>query len=143
MAIRIILAEDHKLIRQALTDFLREQEDVEVVGEAVNGEAAMELTARSRPDIVVMDISMPPVLSGLEATRWITTTWPDVKVIALSMHSDRQYVAQMFKAGARGYVLKDAGFDELLAAIRAVAEGKIYVSAGIDASELAAHEERG
>ncbi len=84
-----------------------------------------------------MDVSMPPVLSGLEATRWICRTWPDVKVVALSMHSHKQYVAEMFKAGARGYVLKDADYDELLLAIRTVAEGKVYVSPGVDLDAIA------
>ncbi len=132
MAIRIIVAEDHRLIRETLSNFLQEQEDMEVVGRAGDGEAAMELTAQLQPDVIIMDVSMPPVLSGLEATRWICSTWPDVKVIGLSMHSHKQYVAEMFKAGARGYVLKDADYDELLHAIRTVVAGKTYVSPGVD-----------
>jgi DNA-binding NarL/FixJ family response regulator len=139
MAIRIIVAEDHTLIRETLSNYLQEQEDVEVVGRARDGDSAMELTAQLQPDIVLMDVSMPPVLSGLEATRWICSTWPDVKVIALSMHSNKQYVAEMFKAGARGYVLKDADYDELLLAIRAVAAGKTYVSPGVDTDALTSH----
>jgi DNA-binding NarL/FixJ family response regulator len=140
MAIRIIVAEDHKLIRETLSNFLQEQEDMEVVGRAGDGDAAMELTAQLQPDIVIMDVSMPPVLSGLEATRWICNTWPDVKVIALSMHSHKQYVAEMFKAGARGYVLKDADYDELLLAIRTVVEGKTYVSPGVDLDAVASRD---
>jgi len=132
MAIRIIVAEDHTLIREALGQFLQQQEDIEVVGQARDGDAAMELTGQLQPDVVLMDVSMPPVLSGLEATRWICTTWPRVKVIALSMHAAKQYVAEMLKAGARGYMLKDAGYDELLAAIRVVAKGGIYLSPGIE-----------
>ncbi len=120
--IRIVIAEDHTIIREALGKFLQQQEDMEVVGQAKDGDGAMELAATLQPDVIIMDISMPPVLSGLEATRWICSTWPDVKVIALSMHSHRQYVDQMIKAGAKGYMLKDADFDELLMAVRTVAE---------------------
>jgi len=131
--IRIVIAEDHTIIREALDKFLAQQEDMEIVGQAKDGDGAMELVASLRPDVVIMDISMPPVLSGLEATRWICTTWPDVKVIALSMHSHKQYVDQMLKAGARGYMLKDGDFEELLTAIRTVAGGGVYVSPGITA----------
>jgi DNA-binding NarL/FixJ family response regulator len=130
--IRIVVAEDHTIIREALTKFLQQQEDMEIVGQAKDGDGAMELAASLQPDVIIMDISMPPVLSGLEATRWICSTWPDVKVIALSMHSHRQYVDQMFKAGARGYMLKDGDFDELMAAIRTVAAGGTYVSSGVE-----------
>ena len=130
--IRIVIAEDHTIIREALSKFLQQQEDMEIVGQAKDGDGAMELAASLQPDVIIMDISMPPVLSGLEATRWICSTWPDVKVVALSMHSHRQYVDQMFKAGARGYMLKDGDFDELLAAIRTVAGGGTYVSSGVE-----------
>ncbi len=130
--IRIVIAEDHTIIREALSKFLQQQEGMEVVGQAKDGDGAMELAASLQPDVIIMDISMPPVLSGLEATRWICNTWPNVKVIALSMHSHRQYVDQMFKAGARGYMLKDGDFDELLVAIRTVAAGGTYVSSGVE-----------
>jgi two-component system response regulator NreC len=142
MAIRIIVADDHTLIREALAKFLQEQEDMEVVGQAADGDAVMELTMKLQPDVIIMDVSMPPVLSGLEATRWIRTTWPGVKVIALSMYAGRRYVAEMLKAGAQGYLLKDADFDELLAAIHAVAEGQTYIGAGVDAGQAAAWEQR-
>jgi len=139
MAIRIIVADDHTLIRETLSDFLQEQDGLEVVGRAADGEAVMALTSQFQPDVIIMDVSMPPVLSGLEATRWISTTWPHVKVIALSMYSHRRYVAEMLKAGARGYLLKDAEFDELLAAIHAVVEGKTFVGAGVDTGEPATY----
>jgi DNA-binding NarL/FixJ family response regulator len=132
MAIRILLADDHKLICEALGRFLRSQEGLEVVGEAKDGVTALELVEKHHPDIVIMDVSMPPVLSGLEATRWICSRWPDVKVIALSMHKNKQYVAEMLKAGARGYVLKDSDYDDLLTAIRTVAAGAIYTSPGVE-----------
>jgi DNA-binding NarL/FixJ family response regulator len=131
MAIRIVVAEDHTLIRKTLSASLQQQEDMEVVGQAANGAAAVELAEKLQPDIVIMDVSMPPVLSGLEATRWICSTWHEVKVIGLSMHSHKQYVSEMLKAGARGYLLKDTEFDELLAAIRAVAQGETYISPSI------------
>ena len=118
MAIRIIVADDHTLIRETLSDFLQEQDGLEVVGRAADGEAVMALTSQFQPDVIIMDVSMPPVLSGLEATRWISTTWPHVKVIALSMYSHRRYVAEMLKAGARGYLLKDTGRNVLLETIR-------------------------
>ena len=133
MAIRVVVADDQTLIREALSAILREQADMEVVGQAADGDAVMELTAQLQPDVIVMDVSMPPVLSGLEATRWICATWPRVKVIALSMYAARPYVAAMLKAGARGYVLKDVPLDDLPVAVRAVAEGKTYVSPAIDA----------
>ena len=137
MAIRVVVADDQTLIREALSAILREQADMEVVGQAADGDAVMELTAQLQPDVIVMDVSMPPVLSGLEATRWICATWPRVKVIALSMYAARPYVAAMLKAGARGYVLKDVPLDDLPAAVRAVAEGKTYVSPAIDAAPAA------
>lgn len=142
MAIRIIVADDHTLIREALSKLLHEQEGMEVVGQAADGDAVMELTMKLQPDVIIMDVSMPPVLSGLEATRWIRTTWPGVKVIALSMYAGKRYVAEMLKAGAHGYLLKDADFDELLAAIRAVAEGKTYVGTGVDAGQAVVQEQR-
>jgi len=141
MAIRIIVADDHTLIREALSKFLQEQEGMEVVGQAANGDAVMELTMKLQPDVIIMDVSMPPVLSGLEATRWIRTTWPGVKVIALSMYAGKRYVTEMLKAGASGYLLKDADFEELLTAIHAVADGKTYVGTGVDAGQAVAWEE--
>ncbi len=142
MAIRIVVADDHTPIREALSKFLQEQEDMEVVGQAADGDAVMELTMKLQPDVIIMDVSMPPVLSGLEATRWIRATWPSVKVIALSMYAGRRYVAEMLKAGAHGYLLTDADFDELLAAIRAVVEGKTYVGTGVDAGSAVVQQQR-
>jgi len=141
MAIRVVVADDQTLIREALGTLLGEQADMEVVGQAADGDAVMELTAHLQPDVIVMDVSMPPVLSGLEATRWICETWPKVKVIALSMYAARPYVAAMFKAGARGYVLKDVASDDLTSAVRAVAQGKTYVSPAIDVGPAASQRE--
>lgn len=132
MAIRVVVADDQALVREALSALLEEQTDIEVVGQAADGDAVMALTADLQPDVIIMDVSMPPSLSGLEATRWICATWPKVKVIALSMHDTRPYVTAMLKAGARGYLLKDVPSDDLADAVRAVAQGKIYVSPAID-----------
>ncbi len=125
MSIRILLADDHTIVLQGLSRFLREQEDMEVVGQAKDGLAAVELARELSPDIVIMDISMPG-LSGVEATRQIHDEKPDIKIIGLSMHAAKRYVQEMYKAGARGYLLKDCDFDELMAAIRAVAGGGTY-----------------
>ncbi len=125
MSIRILLADDHTIVLQGLSRFLREQEDMEVVGQAKDGLAAVELARELSPDIVIMDISMPG-LSGVEATRQIHNEKPNIKIIGLSMHAAKRYVQEMYKAGARGYLLKDCDFDELMAAIRAVAGGGTY-----------------
>jgi DNA-binding NarL/FixJ family response regulator len=131
MAIRVVIADDHALIRQTLSAILQEQADMQVVGEAADGDAAMALTTSLQPDVIVMDVNMPPVLSGLEATRWICATCPGVKVIALSMYAARPYVAAMLKAGARGYLLKDTYSDDLAPAVRAVAQGQTFISPAV------------
>jgi two-component system response regulator NreC len=141
MAIRVVVADDHTLIREALSALLREQADMEVVGQAADGDAVMELTAHLQPDVIVMDVSMPPVLSGLEATRWICATWPKVKVLALSMYAARPYVAAMLKAGARGYLLKELAWDDVASAVRAVAQGQTYVSPAINVGPLTSQRE--
>jgi DNA-binding NarL/FixJ family response regulator len=141
MAIRVVVADDQTLIRETLSALLRTQGDIEVVGQAADGDAAMELTAHLQPDVIVMDVSMPPALSGLEATRWICATWPQVKVIALSMYDAPPYVAAMLKAGARGYLRKDALSDDLAAAVRAVVQGRTYVSPGLDAGPATSHRD--
>jgi two-component system response regulator NreC len=125
MSIRILLADDHTIVLQGLSRFLQEQEDMEVVGQAKDGYTAVELARELAPDVVVMDISMPG-LNGIDATRLICSENPEVKVIGLSMHSARRYVQEMYRAGARGYLLKDCDFEELLSAIRAVAGGGTY-----------------
>jgi len=130
MSIRILLADDHKIMREGLRALLERKKDMEVVGEADNGRTTVQLTRELSPDVVIMDITMPD-LNGVEATRQVTTEFPGVKVIALSMHSDRQFVAGIFKAGASAYLLKDCAFDELAAAIRAVVASHTYVSPSI------------
>jgi DNA-binding NarL/FixJ family response regulator len=127
MSIRILLADDHGIVREGLSFLLNKESDMEVVGEAEDGRKALELVRKLLPDVVVMDIAMPN-LNGVEAARQITHEFPKVKVIALSMHSDRTFVVSMLKAGASGYVLKDYLSDGLVEAIRTVAGDGWYIS---------------
>jgi DNA-binding NarL/FixJ family response regulator len=125
MSIRILLADDHTIVLQGLSRFLQEQADMEVVGQAKDGYTTVEMARELSPDVVIMDISMPG-LNGIDATRLICSENPEIKVIGLSMHSARRYVQEMYKAGARGYLLKDCDFEELVGAIRTVAAGGTY-----------------
>ena len=130
MSIRIILVDDHGILRSGLRNLLEKHEDMEVIAEAEDGRAAVRLVAELSPDVVVIDVSMPN-LNGIEATRQIVSASCKVKVIALSMHSDEQFVAGMLEAGACGYLLKGCNFEELTSAIRAAAAGKAYLSPGV------------
>lgn len=141
MTIRIILADDHQIIREGIRSLLEKEKDMEVVAEAANGREAVELAVKHVPDVVVMDIGMPD-LNGMEATRQIVEQVSDVKVLALSMHSDRQFAAGILAAGAAGYLLKDSAFDELAEAIRAVVRGQCYLSPGITGVVLSDYVER-
>lgn len=127
MSIRILLADDHKIVRDGLRCLLEQQEDMEVVGEAENGRTAVELARTLSPNVAILDIGMPD-LNGVDAAKKMTAKAPGVKVIALSMHSDRRFVEGMFRAGAAGYLLKDCAFEELARAVRAVAGGQTYLS---------------
>ena len=127
MSLRIIIADDHENIRKNLRVFLEEQTGMEVIAEAEDGIMVIKLSSEFNPDVVIMDITMPN-LDGIEATRRIVAESPDIKVIALSMHSDRRCVREMLSAGASGYVLKDSGFDELCEALRAVINNQTYLS---------------
>ena len=128
--IRIILADDHQIVRQGLRILLEAETDMEIVAEADNGRKVLKLAQELLPDIIIMDLSMPE-LNGIEATRQILSGAPDVKVIALSMHSDSLFVLNMIKAGASGYLLKDCALEELVKAIRAVVDNKTYLSPGV------------
>ncbi len=127
MSIKILIADDHGIIRQGLHTLLEQQSDIEVVGEAEDGRKAVVLVRELTPDIVIMDITMPN-LNGVDATRRIVEEFPKVKVIALSIHSNKRFVADMLKAGASGYILKECLFDEVVQGIRTVAGGNIYLS---------------
>jgi DNA-binding NarL/FixJ family response regulator len=130
MVVRVLIADDHRIMRDGLRSLIAEERDMTVIGEAENGRAAVRMVEDLSPDVVIMDVSMPE-LNGLEATRQIAGTLPGLKVIALSMHSDRRFVAGMLAAGASGYLLKDCAFDELVRAVRAVAAGQTYLSPGV------------
>ena len=130
MSIRILLADDHKITRQGLRSLLEKQPDLEVVAEAEEGRTAVDLVQELVPNVVIMDVSMPD-LNGMEATRQIVAEFPNVKIIALSMHSDSLFVTEMLRSGASGYLLKDCAFEELERAIRTVMANKTYLSPGI------------
>lgn len=127
MGIRIILVDNHQIMRDGLRFMLEKFPDVSVIGEADNGHAGVTLARELLPDVVIMDISMPD-LNGIDATRQIKKLIPQTKVIALSMHSDKKYVIRMLQAGASGYVLKDCAFEELSRAITTTGAGQTYLS---------------
>jgi len=135
MKIRILLADDHAVVRQGFKMILAAQADMEIVGEAGNGREAVELAEGLQPDVVVMDVAMPE-LNGIEATRRLADSSPRTRVLALSMHKDSVYVREILRAGARGYLLKDAIASDLLAAVRAVARGEGYLSPGVSDAVL-------
>jgi len=125
--IRVLMADDHKLFIDGLGSILRRRPDIEVVGAARDGMTTVRLAADLKPTVVLMDISMPD-LNGIEATRKILADHPATNVIMLSMHSDRRYVMAAFRAGARGYLLKDSASQDLLEAIERVSAGEVYLS---------------
>ena len=133
--IRILLADDHAVVRQGFRMILSAHSDLEIVGEAGNGREAVELAANLRPDVVVMDVAMPE-LNGIEATRRLTADNPHIRVVALSMHKDSVYVREILRAGARGYLLKDSVAADLVSAVRAVAQGEGYLSPGVSDAVL-------
>jgi DNA-binding NarL/FixJ family response regulator len=134
MATRILVADDHQMVRDGLRVLIEQQPDLELVAEAADGRSAVALTDQLSPDVVVMDVGMPD-LSGVEATRKILSTHPEIKVVGLSMHSDSRYVSGMLDAGASGYVLKEGAFEELADAIHAVVQEATYLSPGLPVLE--------
>ncbi len=130
MKIRVLLVDDHRMMRDGLRALLVSVPDIEVVGEAADGRTALDLVRTLSPDVVVMDIGMAD-LNGIEATRRIRTEYERVRVIALSTHTDKRYVHHMLEAGACGYVLKIAAHEELLRAVRAAGAGRMYLSSEI------------
>ncbi|MBM3754139.1 MAG: response regulator transcription factor [Acidobacteria bacterium] len=133
--IRILLADDHAVVRQGFRMILGAQPDMEIVGEAGNGREAVEMSQGLQPDVVVMDVAMPE-LNGIEATRRMGDAAPHARVLALSMHKDSVYVREILRAGARGYLLKDSIDVDLLAAVRAVAKGEGFLSPAVSDSVL-------
>ncbi len=127
MGIRVFLVDDHNIFRESLRLLLESASDIDVIGETGEGQAALALIKKKRPDVVIMDVAMPG-LNGIEITRKITTQFPGVKVIALSAYSQKKFVLRMFRAGAAGYLIKDCVFKELAYAIKVVAKGQTYIS---------------
>lgn len=127
MSIRILLADDHEIVRQGLRSLLEKESDMQVVGEAADGRNAVRLAQELAPHVVLMDITMPD-LNGVEATRQIIARDKSVRIIALSMHSGRRFMAETLKAGASGYLLKECAVAELIGAIRTVIAGRVYLS---------------
>jgi two-component system response regulator NreC len=133
--IRVLLADDHAMVRKGFRLILEAQADIEIAGEAGNGREAVELAEKLHPDVVVMDVAMPE-LNGIEATRRIAASSPHTRVLALSMHKDSVYVREILRAGARGYLLKDSIDTDLISAVRAVAKGDGYISPGVSDAVL-------
>lgn len=133
--IRVLLADDHAILRKGVRMLIHTQPDMEVIGEARTGREAIDEARRLKPDIVVMDVSMPE-LNGIEGTRQICDELANTKVIALSMHKDSVYVREILRAGARGYLLKDSEDEDLLKAIRGVFRGEAYLSPAISDAVL-------
>ena len=132
---RVLLAEDHTIVRKGLHALLDDEAEIEVVGEACDGREAVDMAAQLRPDVVLMDITMP-ALNGLEATRQIKERFPEIRVLVLTRHSDKEYIYQILRAGGSGYVVKQAAPEELIAAIWAVCRGETYLSPSISAATV-------
>jgi len=132
MTVRVVLAEDHAIVRAGLRALLERTDDIVVVGEAENGRAALAAAGEHHPDVVVMDVSMPE-LNGVDATRQLAATAERVRIVALSAHTDSRFVAAMLAAGAAGYVAKDSAPEELPTAIRQVAAGRMFLSSRVTA----------
>jgi DNA-binding NarL/FixJ family response regulator len=127
MTIKVLIADDHQIVRESLRALLEKEPGFIVVGEAGEGRTALRLARKLVPDVIIMDVAMPD-LNGIEATRQVLGEFPEIKVIALSMHNDRRFVLNMLKAGARGYLLKDCASQHLIKAIRLVTANKTYIS---------------
>jgi len=130
VTIKVLIADDHQIVREGLRSMLEKEPGIIVVGEAEEGRTTLRLARELTPDVIIMDVAMPD-LNGIEATRQIVAEFPTIKVIALSMHDDRRFVLHMIKAGAKGYLLKDSAFKDLAKAIRVVVANKTYLSSEI------------
>jgi two-component system response regulator NreC len=128
--IKLLLAEDHTIVREGLQALLKQSEDIEVIGQAEDGQAAVRKTDELKPDVVLMDISMP-ILNGIEATRQIKKLYPKIKVLILSMHPNEEYIYAALNAGASGYILKQDAYPDLISAIEVVAGDKVFLSPSV------------
>jgi DNA-binding NarL/FixJ family response regulator len=133
---RVLIADDHALVREGIAAFLKLCDDIEVVGEASDGLEAIEKTGKFHPDIVIMDINMPK-LGGLETTIEIKKMWPDTKVLVLTQYEDKEYITRFLKAGVSGYLLKKAVGSDLITGLRAISRGELYLYSSI-ATEVVA-----
>ena len=130
MKVRILLADDHRIMREGLKALLEKHSSMEVIAEAENGIEALKIARREKPDVIIMDIAMPDI-NGIEATRRLKSEMTDIKIVALSMHSDRRFVTEILKAGASAYVLKQSAFEDLEKAIKTVMVNRTFLSADI------------
>ena len=133
--IKVVIADDHAVVREGVRLILSREPDIDIVGEAGNGREAIDLVAKTKPHVVVMDISMPE-MGGIEATKRVKDAWPKVNVLALTMHEDESYVFQLLKAGASGYVLKRGAAQDLVQAIRSAARGEAFLYPSVARSVL-------
>jgi DNA-binding NarL/FixJ family response regulator len=141
MSVKILLADDHKIMRDGLRALIEKRPDLQVVAEAENGQAAVKLNRKFRPDVILMDINMPD-LNGIDASRQIVQEFPDSKIIAFSMHTDHQFVVGALKAGVSGYLQKDSAFEELAQAIRTVVANRTYLSSRITSDVVNGYVEK-
>lgn len=141
MSARILLADDHRIMREGLAALVEKQPDMTVIGQAGDGRQAVQLARDLQPDVIIMDASMP-VLNGMEATRRIAAELPAVKVLCLSFQSEKRLVLAVLEAGASGYLLKDCAFEELITAIRTVMTGQTYLSAAVAATVVEGYKAR-
>lgn len=136
MPIRILIVEDQRIVREGLIALFEDEPDLEIIGEAANGAEAQELYTRLRPDVVLMDLQMP-VVDGAEATRRIKAAWPAARILVLTTYATDEFIFTALRAGAQGYLLKDASADELVAAVRAVHQGQTQLSPAVAARLVA------
>jgi DNA-binding NarL/FixJ family response regulator len=127
MSTKVLIVDNHGILREGIGVLIEKQSDMEVVGQADNGLMAVEMARQLRPDVVLMDVTMP-VMNGIEATRRIKSELPDVKVLALSVHAKREFILDMVRAGVSGYMLKECVFDDLVRAVKVVVAGQSYLS---------------
>jgi DNA-binding NarL/FixJ family response regulator len=142
MSIRVVLADDHRLVREGLRALLSQRKDIAIVGEAEDGRQALELVQRHAPNIVILDVSMPN-LNGIDTAQRILAACPAARIICLSMHAEQHFVARMVRAGVYGYLIKECAYDELLRAIDDVMQGRVYFSACVTTHALNALTQTG